>query len=709
MSRLWCVGFIFILSILLVSLLGHAPAPIAAAGQADQVVVSRIDASQFPNVQVNFSAVDTLGDGLQGLTPADLDIQEDGTPFQVTDLHQEDIGTVTAILIDASGNLTGLPGKTGKIRFQEAQEAIFSFTDSNTWLDKQGFKDWFTVLVPDDSGGFTKIAPRGSTTFTNDYNLVHNEIYLYQPPKLGDTPLFRMLFQAIKSMGEDPTKEPLRKSIIVFSDGVNVFNDIQLQDAANQANAKNIRIYTVFHGPSETASGQGNPDSLRRLALLTSARYTWYTSVDAMQPVYNQIASLRKQYTFTYRSKVNSSGSHLIHVGVLGPGGGKATAFGEGSYAVTLLPPTVSIVEPDNPIQITKKYPSFDSKTEEGDPKNQHVTIAVNFPDNFKRKITQVEYISDGKPLPASDQLSFDWDISSFVTGPHSLRVRVTDELGIAGQSDLLTLNITEDRPAAPVPPPPPPPDPTAEFIKSVTQYISLGALAISLSALALAVFIYFRSPRIRETVDGVTSGFVSKVKEITEPFFLDKAAAKKGRIGRAFLEVVSGVESRDPIDLIGNNTRIGRDASLANVVFDDRSVSRLHARISEEQDGIFKIYDEGSTSGTYVNYEPADIHGQWLQNNDTINLGRIQLRFRMRDAVGGSDTGSGKAEATEPFIPDGDKEHTEPFIAEAPPGNKEKTVDQLSTEPFIPERPKDGRDLGNKEPFFPEPPSQPK
>jgi len=69
----------------------------------------------------------------------------------------------------------------------------------------------------------------------------------------------------------------------------------------------------------------------------------------------------------------------------------------------------------------------------------------------------------------------------------------------------------------------------------------------------------------------------------------------------------------------------------LANIVFNEPTVSRLHARIVEEEDGAFRIYDEGAANGTYVNYEPVTMAGQWLQHNDLINLGRVQLQFRLR------------------------------------------------------------------------------
>jgi predicted component of type VI protein secretion system len=89
-----------------------------------------------------------------------------------------------------------------------------------------------------------------------------------------------------------------------------------------------------------------------------------------------------------------------------------------------------------------------------------------------------------------------------------------------------------------------------------------------------------------------------------------------------------------EAIELTGSSLRLGRDANLADAIFNDRSVSRLHARI-EIANGVFKILDEGSTSGTWVNFNQIPAQGgHELKPGDLINLGRVQLRFQVREAA---------------------------------------------------------------------------
>jgi pSer/pThr/pTyr-binding forkhead associated (FHA) protein len=103
----------------------------------------------------------------------------------------------------------------------------------------------------------------------------------------------------------------------------------------------------------------------------------------------------------------------------------------------------------------------------------------------------------------------------------------------------------------------------------------------------------------------------------------------------------------------------------LAEIVFSERSVSRLHARVCETAPGLFQIFDEGSTSGTWVNFtQVAQEVGRELHPGDLINLGRVQLRFQMRAAPGRSRSAGqpkGKftpAQKTQRSVPD----DTEPY-----------------------------------------------
>jgi hypothetical protein len=120
---------------------------------------------------------------------------------------------------------------------------------------------------------------------------------------------------------------------------------------------------------------------------------------------------------------------------------------------------------------------------------------------------------------------------------------------------------------------------------------------------------------------------------------------------GPAFLEVVEpggGGAPLPPIELAPGSHTLGRDSALAETVFHDRSVSRLHARLVVI-DGAYRLYDAGSTSGTWINYTPVAVEtGQSLEHGDLINLGRVQLRFQRRDRPPANGSGV-RVQAVEP------------------------------------------------------------
>jgi FHA domain/Zinc-ribbon containing domain len=70
--------------------------------------------------------------------------------------------------------------------------------------------------------------------------------------------------------------------------------------------------------------------------------------------------------------------------------------------------------------------------------------------------------------------------------------------------------------------------------------------------------------------------------------------------------------------------TRIGRSLA-ADVRFDDPTVSRRHALIVRQPDGV-RLLDDRSLNGVFVN--GARVDGKALQDGDEIVVGRYRLRF---------------------------------------------------------------------------------
>lgn len=139
--------------------------------------------------------------------------------------------------------------------------------------------------------------------------------------------------------------------------------------------------------------------------------------------------------------------------------------------------------------------------------------------------------------------------------------------------------------------------------------------------------------PQMPKQMPRVNVAHLALPRRITQPLADALAAAQRGNVANshAVLEVVDHqVPQRARIELNGISLRFGRDPELAEVTFNDRSVSRLHARIEAVAENVYRIYDEGSTSGTWVNFsQVTSPEGQELSTGDVINLGRVKLKFK--------------------------------------------------------------------------------
>lgn len=87
-------------------------------------------------------------------------------------------------------------------------------------------------------------------------------------------------------------------------------------------------------------------------------------------------------------------------------------------------------------------------------------------------------------------------------------------------------------------------------------------------------------------------------------------------------------IASNRSYDLATNRILIGRETSN-DIILNDLNVSRQHAQIAFEPQGVWVVTDLGSTNGTLVNGMPITRRG--LADGDRITLGMTEFVFSMR------------------------------------------------------------------------------
>jgi diguanylate cyclase (GGDEF)-like protein len=111
------------------------------------------------------------------------------------------------------------------------------------------------------------------------------------------------------------------------------------------------------------------------------------------------------------------------------------------------------------------------------------------------------------------------------------------------------------------------------------------------------------------------------------------RAADERGAgARRAFVVVLAGDRMGEMFPLNEGRTSIGRGLQ-ADVRVNDEGISRTHALIELDADGLFHLSDAGSTNGTFANGQRIDRYT--LREGDKIQIGATSvLRFTYHDAT---------------------------------------------------------------------------
>ena len=666
--------------------------------------LSSADPAGFPTIRLTIISTD--GSSNRTPLPADLVLSEDGNPIEVLEPASEAIGVDFIFVIDANNNVESRDDSSGLSRREKVRDSIVRF--ANDFMNPNQL-DRVSIVVPDgDQVRFLV----DDALFPNE---VINEINFYEPADLGVTPLNEMLSEALDK-AEDAQAEGRFQAVLLYSDAGQI--DDQLDYDALLAKAQEINV-PIFGAILGGVADNNEINNMERLTLPTRGTSLHMPGSDSTDPIFSTVAENGDQHVIIYRSGINSSGSHEILV----EAGGIQDSL---EIGVEVLGPAVEMAL-DNSAPITRVADSHDSPLSAADPMNQPVAARVIWPDGNPRAIVEAslevngsveESISDPE-LGEDGLLTFDWDISNLGDGTYNLVVNVTDDLGLEGSAEALPVTIAVDIPDAPVEVVEASPEVEVVATQTAVQeeasglannigtigiIIGLLALMFAVALVIFAIVIVRRRRTIPQTAaagSAPAATFDHDATQVIMPAFAAKKSAD------AFLEPLKNApDHQGNIPLSGNNIAIGRDSKLVQVIFEDKSVSRLHARIIKKGGG-YKLYDEGSASGTYLNYEQLSLEPQDLQENDDIHIGRVHLRFRLAQEVGDEDATqvmqappgkySEAAEpagasasvdedtSTQPYMPQGPQDPSQPQA----PDSHDDDADDISTQPYMPHSPK--------------------
>jgi VWFA-related protein len=257
-------------------------APMPQEAGTENITITQVDTSQFPQVTVYVSVTDADGQPM-GIDPGRISIAENGRAIpldQITGISE--IGPLTTMLVmDVSGSMNG----EGKL--DAAKAAAVSFIEQMRPVDQVGlmvFSTEISLLEP----------------VTTNHQQVIDSINAITA--VGDTAMYDALAQAVAEL------EPVggRKAIIALTDGLDNFSTNTPESLLTGIGPGGLSISTVGLGnPEATTDGMRGLDetALRYIAENAGGVYGYANDEESLQNLYTSYAvALQSEYVLTYTS-----------------------------------------------------------------------------------------------------------------------------------------------------------------------------------------------------------------------------------------------------------------------------------------------------------------------------------------------------------------------------------------------------------------------
>jgi hypothetical protein len=568
-----------------------------------QLRLVAVDTTAFPIVRITLLTADSHS------APADLSdlsLRENGAPITDLTFTQVPSGVDVTFVLDANAGFDEIDDDTGLSRREKSLESIRRF--ARQYMNPDGL-DTVSIVVPDEDGQSGRFLISEVTTAED----IEEAINSYQSQTPGSTPLNAMVALALEQ-AQQRKDNGRYQAILLFTDGRRLDQQLSFPQLVAQANDANVPIYSAILGESADPNEIVN---VLRLNDPTRAFYVHLSEPARTDPIYQIWQEQSNPVQVQYRSRQRQSGRNQLTLNL-------GSTLISTSFEVMLAAPEVEL-SLDN-MQILRAGIAPDTPLDALQPAIQPVAISVKWPDGMPRQLSEVILLVDGQPeiVPGGwqddiqGQIKLDWDISRLEEGPVELAV---------GISKPVIVEIAIDRPLLPTP------IPTSEPQEPVPQVSPISWLRWDLLAgAALVLFLILIALLWRRREAPAKDAPADNDRRDAVRFDDPGTRSSDGLVLVAALESLSGGQG-ESIPVRGENVTVGSQAQNAQIVLEDASVSRLHARI-RRQDHEYWLFDEGGSEGTYLNYERLGLAPQKLSDGDIVQFGKATYRFRLRQVV---------------------------------------------------------------------------
>jgi len=275
------------------------PTPAAAATDPGSDASDLTIRKRVEEVNVIFTVTDKHGKFIKDLKQQDFHFLDDKKPPEaIKDFHSEtDLPLRVGLLIDASNSIA--------MRFRFEQEAAVEFLNQIV----RPKSDLAFVIGFDTSAEVTQ-------DFTDDGEKLGRGIHVLRPG--GGTALYDAVYFACRDkLAKAPSNGPVRRAIILLSDGDDNQSRVTREEAIEMAQRAEVIIYAIS---TNTADMKGLPGDkvLERMAEATGGRAFFPFKIQDVANAFTEIQEeLRSQYQVAYKPAQFLPDGRYRHIEIL--------------------------------------------------------------------------------------------------------------------------------------------------------------------------------------------------------------------------------------------------------------------------------------------------------------------------------------------------------------------------------------------------------
>jgi len=616
----------------------------ASAQSSTSAVLSQPLLDAFPHITTYLDIHTGDGGFVHGVRASDVRLIEDGKPLPLLTFEELRPGVQVVFAINP-GSSFGIRNSQGTSRYDFISNTLMNWAKS-----RQG-------STIDDLSLIATAGPE-RTHISNPEDLV-TLLDSYQVDARSATPSLDTLSRAVEIASDAVPRPGMERAILFITPLLEGDVTFSLQNIISQANQQKIHIYiwlvTSSNVIQNLMSVSPSVKELENLAGETRGQFFAFSGEETLPNPETYLEPLRSIYSLAYNSKIGQGGQHQLALEIQHDGEQIDTPPLD--FELNLSPPDPAFILPS--AEITRTYPTGSRKNpwDKPDPENlvpaNHETqVLIDFPDGRPRSLVSTRLYVDGQVVAENKKPPFDrfsWDLRPYQeSGTHVLQVEAQDSLGLIGKSIETPVQINVENPKI-----------SPLFTIARNGPLIVGSIVLLAAAVLLLVLIL--GGRIRPQALRVPAGFRRKRNPKSDPVtqpvpVKGDSSLRTGLHGRRLPEWVNRLQwpqrrlapkafayltrlsetdqiiPATPVSITVSELTFGKDPNQATLVLDDPSVETLHARLVRNEDGTFRLADEGSVAGTWINYTPVSREGAQLQHGDLIHIGRVGFRFTQRE-----------------------------------------------------------------------------